>query len=77
MRFYLHVHETGKTVAVDPEGSEYPSLDMARAEAIEAAQQLAAERARAGVTPLGVFIEIADADDKVLAVVLFEDAFPG
>ena len=75
MRFYLHVHETGKTVAIDPEGSEHASLDMARFEAIEAAQQLAADRARAGIPPLAGSIQITGAGGEVLGVVLFEDAF--
>lgn len=74
MRFYLHVHEVGKTVAVDPEGAEYPSLDRARLEAIEAVRQLASDRALVGITFAGS-IEIATEGGEVLAVVLFEDAF--
>ena len=74
MRFYLHVHEVGKTVAIDPEGGEYVSLDMARFEAIEGARQLASDRALAGITFAGS-IEIATEGGEVLAVVPFEDAF--
>ena len=76
MRFYLHVHEMGKTVAIDPEGAEFPSLAMARLEAIESARQLAANRALTGVIPVaGSFIEIAMEGSKVSLVVPFEEAF--
>ena len=73
-RFFLHVHEAGKTVAVDPEGGEYASIELARFEAIEGARQLASDRALAGISFAGS-IEIATEGGEVLSVVLFEDAF--
>ena len=76
MRYFLHVHEAGKSVAIDPEGVEFASLEMARLEAIEAARQLAANRALAGIIPVaGSFIEIAVEGSKVSLVVPFEEAF--
>ena len=75
-RYYLDVHEAGKTVAIDPEGAEFPSLETARLEAIEAARQLAANRALTGVIPVvGSFIEIAMEGSEVSLVVPFEEAF--
>ena len=49
---------------------------MARLEAIEAALQLAANRALTGVIPVaGSFIEIATEGSEVSLVVPFEEAF--
>ena len=76
MRYFLHVHEAGKSVAIDPECVEFASLEMACLEAIEAARQLAANRALTGVIPVaGSFIEIATEGSEVSLVVPFEEAF--
>lgn len=60
----------------DPDGSELPDLDAARAEAIGAARHLWAEAILAGRDLPDWSFEIADGQGRLLATVSFGEALP-
>ena len=71
--FYLHIRD-GDVLIEDPDGSDLPDLDAARAEALAGARDILASRLRAGEVVDGQRIEITDATGGVLAVVPLKDA---
>jgi hypothetical protein len=64
--YYLHIRD-GTELLLDPEGSNLPNLEAARAEAIEGARQLISEAVRTG-SPLHMqrAFQIDDADGHTL-----------
>jgi hypothetical protein len=58
-RFYLHIRD-GEILIKDPEGSELPSVEAARAEAREAVREIVADRIRSGVLVTRVEIDICN-----------------
>ena len=58
----------------DPDGQELPDLDAARQQAVEGVQSILSDEVTQGLLDLTGYVEIADADQKVLAVVRFIDA---
>jgi uncharacterized protein DUF6894 len=69
-RFFLHLRDGGQLLE-DPEGSELPGLDAARADALAAAREIAAERLKAGAPPIAGEFEIRDGAGRLLATVPF------
>ena len=74
-RFFLHIREAERLVE-DPDGSDLPDLDAARAEAAAAAREIAAERLRAGKGLDARRFEIRDEAGRLLATVPFPEV-PG
>lgn len=70
--FYFHIRD-GDALTEDPEGSDLPDLEAARAEALTAVRQIAAEGIRTGKRVLGKSMEITDEAGRVLATVAFLD----
>lgn len=70
--FYFHVRD-GDALIEDPDGSDLPDLEAARAEALLAAREAVAEALRAGRAVDGRRFEIADDAGRVLASVGFRD----
>ena len=73
-RYYLNVRSAIGLIA-DPEGSNYSDLSAARAEAIEAARELMADRVRRGKRPNGDQFEILDVTGAIVLTVPFIEAF--
>ena len=71
-RFFLHLRD-GTELMEDPDGSELPDLNAARAEAREAARDIMAGMVRAGELLDGQQIEIRDAAGALLEVVRLKD----
>lgn len=72
-RFYFHIRD-GSGLIEDPDGSDLPDLDAARAEALASAREILANRLRSGEVLDGQSIEITDAAGEVLATVPLKDA---
>lgn len=72
-RFYFHI-VSGDTVIEDPDGSELPDLDTARAEALQSARHLLADKVRNGEIVDGQRFEIRNGTGDLLATVAFRDA---
>ena len=70
--FFFHLRDGGELIE-DPDGSDLPDLDAARAEAIAGAREAVAEGVRAGKPVLGRSVEIADGAGRVLATVTARD----
>ncbi|TXN21780.1 MULTISPECIES: DUF6894 family protein [Methylobacterium] len=65
-RYFLHIRE-GAELIEDAEGMELPSLEAARAEALESARCILADRVRNG-RPIGRgTVEVTDETGAVLA----------
>ncbi|MEE7456101.1 hypothetical protein MPAR168_18550 [Methylorubrum populi] len=71
-RFFLHLRD-GTELIEDPDGSELPDLNAARAEARDAARDIMAGMVRAGELLDGQQIEIRDAAGALLDVVRLKD----
>jgi hypothetical protein len=76
-RFFFHVREGGD-VSCDTEGQEFPDLEAARIEAMNASREIIGEKILHGGSINHRQIEISDERGDVLAVVnaqdtLFED----
>ena len=71
--FHFHTRRGGHRSG-DPDGSDLPDLEAARAEALAAARQGIAERIRAGEVVDGQPFEIWDAAGRMLAIVPYHDA---
>ncbi|MFF8802069.1 MULTISPECIES: DUF6894 family protein [unclassified Methylobacterium] len=71
-RFFLHLRD-GTELMEDPDGSELPDLNAARAEAREAARDIMAGMVRAGELLDGQQIEIRDAAGALLEIVRLKD----
>ncbi|PXW53123.1 hypothetical protein [Methylobacterium sp. B4] len=72
VRFFLHLRD-GTELIEDPDGSELPDLNAARAEARDAARDIMAGMVRAGELLDGQQIEIRDAAGALLDVVRLKD----
>lgn len=74
-RYYFNVRHQD-CVLPDPDGSEWPSLEDARKEAVEALLDLVANSitARSSRIPLGV--DVADDHGTVLVTVVLRDVLP-
>lgn len=70
--FHFHVRD-GDRLIEDPDGSELPGLEAARAEALAAAREAFAEMIRTGRAVSGRRFEIADDAGRVLATVAIKD----
>lgn len=73
-RYYFHVVTPTETVE-DQEGTELPSLEAARKEAIKDARQLMGSAMQEGRDISGRRIEIVGGGGEILLVVPFADAF--
>jgi hypothetical protein len=69
-RFYFHM-SSGEEFIEDPEGSDLPDLAAARAEAIDAARELMADRVRTGHPADGQEFLIFDAEGNQLDIIPF------
>lgn len=72
-KFYFHI-VSGDTVIEDPDGSELANLDVARAEALQSARHLLADKVRNGEVVDGQRFEIRNSTGDLLATVAFRDA---
>ncbi|HYD39066.1 MAG TPA: hypothetical protein VEA60_15725 [Allosphingosinicella sp.] len=72
-RFYFHVCN-GAGFVQDEEGRDLPDLEAARAEAIRGARSIMASDVQRGTLDLSSFIEIEDAEKRLVLTVGFEDA---
>jgi hypothetical protein len=72
-RFFFHVRD-GDVLTEDPDGSEFPDLAVALAEALAAARDVLAEQLKAGANPDGQRFEIHDDAGRMLGAVPFSDA---
>ena len=70
--YYFHIRD-GDRLIEDPDGSELPNLEAARAEAFAAAREAIAEQIRMGKSVGGRSFEIADEAGRVLATVTSRD----
>lgn len=70
--FYFHVRD-GDALFEDPDGSELPDLEAARAEAVTAAREAFAELIRRGKAAASRRFEIADGAGRILATVGLRD----
>ena len=71
--FYLHLcNGTGFTE--DKEGSEHADFQAARQAALKGLREVMADEMKRGELNMGSFIEIEDADRKLLAIVEFNEA---
>lgn len=69
-RYYFHIREGGVLVE-DQEGAEFPTLDEAYDEAIQAAREMIAEKVLADEVLDGDLFEITAEDGTVLRTVPF------
>jgi hypothetical protein len=76
MARYFFNYRTGDRTSQDVEGTDLPSLDAARAEAICAARDVVSEGVKAGKDDLPDCIIISDGDGSELAVVQMRDVLP-
>lgn len=74
MRFFLDIRD-GRTVIRDPDGTDFTSLDAARAEALVMVRRLLADGIRSGLDMWNKRLEVCDRTDEVLAVVPFAPIF--
>ena len=72
--FFLHLVGDG-TLTEDPEGSQLPDLDAARAEALGGIREILVPLLLAGKPLGGRAIRVTDEAGEVLAIVPFESAF--
>jgi hypothetical protein len=72
-RYHLHLRRSCTRI-FDDAGSEFPSLEAAREEALISARELIAIKVRDGRLPLDWMFEIADEDGIVVLSVPFTDA---
>jgi hypothetical protein len=71
--FYLHLCD-GTGFAEDQEGSEHPTFEAAYAAALAGLREVMASEMTRGELNMGSFIEIEDADHKLLKIVSFDEA---
>jgi len=75
-KFYFHVRK-GNELIEDPEGMDLPNVVTARAEAIQAARDIQAEKVRFGTDVEGDLFEIWDENGLIESVPLREHPFTG
>ena len=71
--FFFHVRDKQGDVSRDTEGQDFPDLDAARREAMNASREMLGERILHGGALNNRRIEICDETGKVLAVVDAKD----
>jgi hypothetical protein len=71
-RYYFHIRN-GEDLARDPEGAEFATLDLARAEAIKSARELLSQRVLRGDLVNGESFELTSDDGVVAEIVKFKD----
>lgn len=71
--FYLHMRSEHDWIK-DPDGSEFPSLEEAKVEALASARDLLAARIRAGEVVASHRFEITNRAGDVLAMIPFLDS---
>ena len=71
-RYFLNIRDADQLFE-NPDGSEWPDLRAAKAEAVAAGCEIAAERLRAGKAPGARHFEIRDDAGRMLARVPFPD----
>jgi hypothetical protein len=71
-RFYFHLFDDME--AIDEEGRELPSVELARAAAVREARVIASTHVAEGRLNLDHRIDIADVQGRVIAQVRFRDA---
>jgi hypothetical protein len=69
-RFYLHVCN-GTGFLQDEEGQELPDVDAARLAAVRSARSIMASDVQRGMLDLSSFIEVEDADGKLILTLGF------
>jgi hypothetical protein len=69
-RFYLHIKDGGRIIP-DPDGIELPTVEAARREAIASAQEILAEKLKAGDVVDGQEFDICDEAGNVIERVPF------
>lgn len=72
-RYYLHIRE-GDRLVEDPDGSDLPDIEAARAEALEGARNILAAKVKAGELIGGQRFEITNEVGTVLAVIPLKTA---
>jgi hypothetical protein len=75
MRYFLNIRD-GQRLLVDPDGTEFETVELAIEEARASARDLMAEKLRHGEHLNGQRFEISDADGAIVATVVFKDALP-
>jgi predicted molibdopterin-dependent oxidoreductase YjgC len=70
--FFFRIRD-GDVLIEDTEGEEFANVAEARAEAVHAAREMLAEKARNGGILDGQEIEIVDGSGNIVAVVLLKD----
>ena len=72
-RFFLNIRD-GDTLIRDPEGSEFPDLETARAEAMAGARDVLGDEIKHGQVQDKRQYEITDLSGQVLATIPLMDA---
>lgn len=72
--FHFHVR-VGDQLFEDPDGSDLPDLEAARAEALATVRGAVVEQIKTGKAVGGQSFEITDEARRVLATVTYRDAF--
>jgi hypothetical protein len=72
-RYYLHIRDEEGRLVEDPDGSELPDLEAARAEALTGARAVLAEKVRAGELIGDQRFEITDEAGTVLTIIPMKD----
>ena len=70
--FFFRIRDVDVLIE-DTEGQEFPNVKDARAEAVYAAREMLAEKARNGEIVDGQKIEVVDSSGNLVAVVLLKD----
>jgi hypothetical protein len=73
-RYFFHLRD-GADVALDLEGVELPSLDVAQKMAVEGARDSLSHDIRTGRIDISLRIDVENDDGRVLLSVPFRDAF--
>lgn len=67
-RFFFHVH-VGDEVSIDDEGFEYPSVEIATAEALKVITHTAETMIGEGLSVEGIHIEVSDEHGNLVSLV--------
>lgn len=66
MRYFFHIRD-GVGLIRDEEGMELPDIAAAHREALASARDVMLEDVKAAMSPVARWVEITDAQDRVLA----------
>jgi hypothetical protein len=72
IRLYFHIRE-GDSLSKDPEGAEFETIEMARAEAVRSARELLSQRVLNGEEIDGQVFELTGDDGAIMDTVRFRD----